>query len=311
MNDSLGSSRCKFAIGVPVYNEAPYIEETLLSIIATVGDFVPILVSDNGSADGTVEIVNRLADKYGSIKLIVNAGVGVISNFRNCIEHANSEYFCWISGHDIMRGTFWGDAVKFLDENPDVAWVYGSCQTIDVDGLPYDSKSPLDSDVDTVGIADEAVMRKLLNVVSGMFIHGVFRRKMMVGCPYAGGWAGDRCVIAYACFRGGVRWLKEVSIVRRMQRSHGGGETQEAREARYREWGLLEYERSGLKPNYYMRLKLFKIYINERMWWRNWNSIVECKKIFQLLFAGKFRSSLFRVIRDLREVTEVESGFPK
>ncbi len=306
--DIMAVISAKFVIGVPVFNEEAHIERTLSSIIATVGDEVPVVVSDNGSTDRTREIVSEFSARHPSVHIVVNADGRLASNFLNCLSNSESEYFCWISGHDMICGSFWSEALSLLDSNPSLVWVYGSCNVVDVDGLPMATKAAPDSDIDTVGLRDPEAMAKLLDIRSGMFIHGIFRRSVFVECPFAGGWAGDRCVIAYACFRGEVRWLKKVAVVRRVQRSGGGGETLEERDRRYREWGLLEYEDAGLEPKYYMRLKLFKIYYGER---RGFSRPRDFLRVYRILFGSFFNGSWIRVARDLRKVTEVESGFPR
>lgn len=298
----------KLTIGVPVFNEAAYIEETLRSILATVGPEVPILVSDNHSTDATCEIVSRLAMSQPSIRLIRNPDESAASNFRNCLLNAETDYFCWIAGHDLMSGPFWAEAIGLLDESPDILWVYGSCALIDADGDPYDAEQAADSDVDTEGLSDAEILKKLVRVSSGMFIHGVFRRERMVACPLAGGWASDRCMIAYACFRGGVRWLRSQAIIRRIQRSADGGETLEQRNERYRKWGFLEYEESGLDPDRYMRLKLLRIYLGERF---GRVSVRELREAIKTLFRkGDWKRDL-QVLWQLRKLRSVETFFPK
>jgi glycosyltransferase involved in cell wall biosynthesis len=298
----------EFAVGVPVYNESPYIERTLLSIIETVGEDVPIYVSDNHSTDDTVKIVECLRERYPSIRLVKNLDDRVASNFMNCIMHARSRYFCWISGHDQMCGNFWKRAIGMLREDPDLVWVYGSCELIDADGMPYESINPPDSDVDNYGVTDVEIIKKLIRVCSGMFIHGVFRTEVMIGCPYAGGWASDRCAIAYACFRGGVKWIRETSIIRRVHRfSSDEMETEEQRNERYRSWGCLEYEDAGFDPDIYIRMKLLRIYLGERI---GKVKIQEIREIIKTLFK---KGTLWRdisILWSLRKLRPVESSLP-
>lgn len=297
----------KFAVGVPVYNEALHIEETLRSIVHTLGPEVPIIVSDNHSSDGTVGIVRRLSLEYPSIRLVVNGDDRVASNFLNCILHAGSEYFCWISGHDLICGDYWKKALQVLDDDPSVIWVYGSCGLIDAEGRPFESEISQDSDIDNSGLSDAEVLAKLQKIRSGMFVHGVFRTRAMVDCPLAGGWASDRCLIAYACFRGQVRWIKSIGIVRRIQRSADGGETLEERNERYRKWGCLEYEEAGFEFRHYMRMKLLRIYIAER---GRTTGVRGIRTAIRALFgAGAWWRDL-SILLSLRKLRKVESSLP-
>lgn len=297
----------EFTIGLPVYNEARYIEQTLRSIIDTVGESVPVLVSDNHSTDGTREIVEEFIIQNPSVRLVINRDDRVASNFMNCLLHARSEFFCWISGHDLMCGDFWRQAFDMLRSDSDLIWVYGSCGVVDANGDQHVTEVRLDSDVDNSGLSDLEILEKLVKVCSGMFVHGVFRTSAMTNCPLAGGWASDRCIIAYACFRGEVRWLHSRAIVRRIQRSAGGGETEEQRDDRYRKWGFLEYEHSGLDPNRYMRLKLLRIYLGERF---GRVGIAEVRKAIKTLFREESWKRDLQVLWQLRKLRPVETFFP-
>jgi|GEM_PF-1831605 glycosyltransferase involved in cell wall biosynthesis len=297
----------KFAVGVPVFNEALHIEQTLLSIIETLGPEVPVIVSDNHSTDDTVAIVHRIAQEHPSIRLVVNGDDRVASNFLNCLLHARSEYFCWVSGHDLICGDYWRAALQRLDEDPSVLWVYGSCGLIDADGQPFESGISQDSDIDNSGLSDTEVFAKLLKIRSGMFVHGIFRTRSMLDCPLAGGWASDRCLIAYACFRGQVRWIQSIGIVRRIQRSADGGETLEERNERYRRWGCLEYEDAGFEHRHYMRMKLLRIYLDER---GRSIGVRGVRSAIRALFgAGSWWRDL-SVLMSLRKLRKVESSLP-
>jgi dolichol-phosphate mannosyltransferase len=88
MNDGrLGSS----LVIVPTYNERESIGEVVRRLMAAVGDDVHLLVIDDGSPDGTAELVKELAEGSNRIHLIERegkAGLGTayVRGFRWAIE---------------------------------------------------------------------------------------------------------------------------------------------------------------------------------------------------------------------------------
>lgn len=72
------------------YNGEKYIKEQLDSILSQIGTNDEIIVSDDGSTDGTLLIVNKIQDPR--IKVIKNKlGKGYTSNFENALNHACGE----------------------------------------------------------------------------------------------------------------------------------------------------------------------------------------------------------------------------
>lgn len=82
-------------IAMPSYNEEHYIEECLRSILRQdyPADKMEILVADGGSQDKTREIVNRLSQEDGRIRLIDNSEHRIQSYGMNlCIKESKGEF---------------------------------------------------------------------------------------------------------------------------------------------------------------------------------------------------------------------------
>ena len=81
---------------VPLYNEEEYVGASIERVLkATLPDgfSLEVVVTDDGSTDGSVEVVERLAHQYSQIRLVrhpVNRGKG--SAVRTALEHARGEF---------------------------------------------------------------------------------------------------------------------------------------------------------------------------------------------------------------------------
>lgn len=83
---------------IPTYNEKENIEKIIRAVRALEGDF-HLLIIDDGSPDGTAQIVTRLAKEFeGSLHLIersgkLGLGTAYITGFRWAIEHKYNYIF--------------------------------------------------------------------------------------------------------------------------------------------------------------------------------------------------------------------------
>ena len=58
------------SVALASYNGEKYIQEQLMSIVHQIDIDDEIIVSDDGSTDNTINIINRLCVQYPNIKLI-------------------------------------------------------------------------------------------------------------------------------------------------------------------------------------------------------------------------------------------------
>lgn len=82
------------------YNGAKYIKKQLASILSQLSPIDEIIVSDDGSKDETISIIESLCDSR--IKIYKNTGKhGVVSNFENALSKANGDIIFFSDQDDI------------------------------------------------------------------------------------------------------------------------------------------------------------------------------------------------------------------
>lgn len=79
------------SVCLALYNGEKYIADQLKSILSQLGDEDEVIVSDDGSADRSLDIVGSFGDPR--IRVVRNRGErGVNSNFNNALRNARGEY---------------------------------------------------------------------------------------------------------------------------------------------------------------------------------------------------------------------------
>ena len=93
---------CKVSIIVPVFNVAPYLEESISSILSQSFTDYELLIVDDGSTDGSYEICDQLAEKDSRIRVFHKENGGVSSARNLGLKNAEGEWICFVDSDDIL-----------------------------------------------------------------------------------------------------------------------------------------------------------------------------------------------------------------
>lgn len=117
-------------IGIPAYNEAKYLRQTLDSCVDQ-SDCV--IISDNASNDETQKICEEYAQKNPQIKYIrQEKNIGGSANFMACLDAAKTKYFMWMGGHDYLDPDYTKHMLHAL-ENSDAVGCWPASRAVDKD----------------------------------------------------------------------------------------------------------------------------------------------------------------------------------
>lgn len=120
-----GAPRPLLTIAVPTYNRCGLLEttlETIASQVAPLQDEVELLVANNGSPDGTVAMLERIAKRYPFLKVHNHeSNIGPDPNFAFCLRQAKGRFF-WLHGDDdlLCMGALEALVAVLRAEDPDV-----------------------------------------------------------------------------------------------------------------------------------------------------------------------------------------------
>jgi glycosyltransferase involved in cell wall biosynthesis len=139
VREQTSGQRPRVSVGLPVYNGARYLAQTVESILAqTFGDF-ELLISDNASTDGTEEICRRHAARDPRIRYLRNAAnLGAARNYNRVFELSQGEYFKWNGHDDPLAPQFLERCVEVLDRDPGVVLCFARNRAIDEHGAERD-----------------------------------------------------------------------------------------------------------------------------------------------------------------------------
>jgi glycosyltransferase involved in cell wall biosynthesis len=127
------------SIGVPTYNRAALLAQTLRMISAQDYPHLEVLVSDNHSEDDTEAVVRAAMAGDPRIRYVRQPrNVGLHRNLNFCLDQARGELVCLFMDDDQYRPTIVREYVEFLAAHPEVGLVCSDWEIVDDAGAVID-----------------------------------------------------------------------------------------------------------------------------------------------------------------------------
>ncbi len=134
----------RFSVIIPLYNKAPYVRKTVESILGQTFSDYELIIIDNGSTDGSSEIVADISDsRIRIVRLEENVGV---SNARNKgVSLSTAPYITFLDADDWWEPTFLEEMAGLIERHPG-AGIYGTGYYIVKNGKKWLAPIGIDSD---------------------------------------------------------------------------------------------------------------------------------------------------------------------
>ena len=120
------------SVVLPNYNHAKFVGRALAALLGQERAADEIIVIDDGSTDDSVAVIERIAAKAPTIRLLRNPGnVGVIPTLQRGLEAARGKYVYFAASDDWIFPGFFALALRRLEADPDMGLFCGEAMLID------------------------------------------------------------------------------------------------------------------------------------------------------------------------------------
>ena len=120
----------KVDILLATYNGEEYLREQIDSILNQTHTEFRLLISDDGSTDGTREILKEYKEKDGRIDVFFQENnLGVVKNFEFLLEKVEAKYYMFSDQDDIWKETKIEKSLNKIEEGFDL--VYSDLEVVD------------------------------------------------------------------------------------------------------------------------------------------------------------------------------------
>ncbi len=125
----------KISVLIPTYQYARFLPEAIESVLAQdFGDF-ELLISDDGSTDGSAEVIRHYAALDRRIRYCIHKrNIGMVANWNWCLREAKGTYVKYLFGDDCLPSrSALGRLAEMLDEEPRAVMAVAARSILDAD----------------------------------------------------------------------------------------------------------------------------------------------------------------------------------
>ena len=123
----------RVSVIIPTYNQARFVAATVKSALAQTWPDVEVIVVDDGSMDGTREVLSAFGDR---IRYIYQENKGLSGARNTGFLASRGDYLLFLDSDDVIHPDKLALHVSFMEAEPGFGLVYSAWQQIDEDGTP-------------------------------------------------------------------------------------------------------------------------------------------------------------------------------
>lgn len=123
----------RISIVTPCFNQAPYLEATIRSVLEQGYPNLEYIIIDGGSTDGSLEIIHKYEDQLAYFVSEPDQGQyhAVQKGFAQC----SGEIMAWINADDLYHHGAFQAVARIFREMPDVRWLQGHPTEFSPEGM--------------------------------------------------------------------------------------------------------------------------------------------------------------------------------
>jgi glycosyltransferase involved in cell wall biosynthesis len=162
----------RVSICLPSYNHAQFLPAAIDSILRQTYQDFEIIIVDDGSMDGSLQIAEDYALRHPSQILVLThperRNLGISETVNLAYRHCRGEYWSGLPSDDMLVPDKLERQVAFLDANPNIGWVYSYAKLVDEVGQPLAGFQNFGEDI----TRDSHPLRRLIqkNSIPGMTV---------------------------------------------------------------------------------------------------------------------------------------------
>jgi len=130
----------KISVTITSYNQKYFLNETIKSVLNQTLKPYEIIIADDCSTDGSIELIKSYEENYSDIinPIYQKKNLGIAKNRNSAFKKASGDLISWINGDDLFLPKKLEFELKTFLKNNNTKWVYSQVFYIDSMGNRFD-----------------------------------------------------------------------------------------------------------------------------------------------------------------------------
>lgn len=132
------------SIVIPCYNHDKFVQDSIQSVIDQTYENIELIIIDDGSKDSSVakikEMIELCEKRFNRFEFRSRANIGLSATLNEALEWCQGKYFSAIASDDIMLKDKTAIQLSFLEQNDDIAAIFGGVKIIDNNNLELNKR---------------------------------------------------------------------------------------------------------------------------------------------------------------------------
>lgn len=120
----------KVSVVIPTFNGEKFLHETIQSVIAQNYPDLELIISDDGSTDGTISIINKFNDPRILLFKKNGGQKGIFQNLNHGISKASGEYIQILCQDDVLANGFILNQIEIFKKHTDIGMVFSNVKIL-------------------------------------------------------------------------------------------------------------------------------------------------------------------------------------
>lgn len=130
----------RISIVTPSYNQAPYIEDTIRSVLCQGYPNLEYIVMEDGSTDGSQAILEKYRSGFSQYVSGPNRGFGAV--LHDGLSRAGGDIMAWLNSDDLYLPGALDTVARVFEDLPEVDWIVGGSVLCDGEGRNFSANMP-------------------------------------------------------------------------------------------------------------------------------------------------------------------------
>lgn len=181
----------KVSLVMPCYNKVKAISSMFESILAQNWDNIELILVNDGSTDGTRDIISAYEPKFQErgydVVIIDQKNAGVCAAAKNGLQKFSGDYVCCIDSDDELEPNYVSSMASWLDTHPDCDYTMCTYKTYTFDAFGnkvYGGIYPLDASSERGKLVERYLLMDLPRIVWVYMVRRAYFEKCKIAQTY-------------------------------------------------------------------------------------------------------------------------------